>query len=486
MADEPSFVNSVGGFFDRNPVLGGLLSATPWGSRIVGALGTLAAIQQKKMLEQQQAALEGQLSTIGGAETASDPYAGLGQLEGMDVTKFRPDAFRALVTARQNLTSRAAAQALANAQVMDKPGTEQSFGYSPDRAERGGAVPPPRYSDEAMAVANQRNVPVSDLSVAEGTPGVAADRSDRLTFNPVPTFPTAPSESAGFRTGTAVQNAPITPPEYRYPRTEEEMREALSPRDRALYYQATQFKGTPPDTKNVELSMGGKATVNSAEELESMLTGLQSQYDALAPEDQKALAGRLQTARSAVQLAKKNPKALLRSIGSVENFQSALEKHGQFTQTMKFRQDVFQEKKYEFDTNLARVDQQIKQGNVKNAMDLVASMQQEVDKLPGMMDQFQMMGPQYAPVVQSMQAHYLDMVRQLRAKREQLQREMEQPNPSPPTGAGPNPDRGPASRPVQMPQRGTRGPREGAAVTMPKSRTVTLKNGKQVTVEEVP
>lgn len=94
-----------------------------------------------------------------------------------------------------------------------------------------------------------------------------------------------------------------------------------------------------------------------------------------------------------------------------------------------------------------------------------------------------MMGPQYTPLAGNLQKEYIEKLRKLRYLEEQAARQINASNPSPPTGAGPNPDRVPGQQAPTMPQRSERaGPRSSGPMKPP-PKTKTLSNGTVVTIE---
>lgn len=475
----PTFVDRVDKFLSANPVLGSILTATPWGSRVVGALGQLALLQQRRAAEQRQQELDTQLGQIGEIENEPDAQTGLDRLQTLDRSKLRPDAFKGLVQARTNLTTRAAANAAARARVQEAPATTQDFPMSPDRSERAGFVPPSYYTDQQVSERAQGNP--DEFQPNGGRPYPAAGPGDR---------------SGEMRTGASRFNPNSTiidPAKFRMPETEQELRDSLNDRDRALYLQATSFRGAPADVGVVEAAARARAAalgVNKPEDLDQMLTALEGQYAALGPEEQKKYGPLFQNARAQVNIAKNNPRGpvFTKALGAVERVQSVLDRHSQFAQTMDIRRAGLQEKQYQFDTNLARVDASIKQQDTRLANDLINQLQAEVDKMPNEIMELQLMGPQMAPVVASMREAYLSRLRELHFRRERLSQEVDAPRPNPPTGAGPATQRSPNDRPVIMPPRSRT--REGPGTPRVEGRaapkTKTLKNGVTVTVEQEP
>jgi hypothetical protein len=148
------------------------------------------------------------------------------------------------------------------------------------------------------------------------------------------------------------------------------------------------------------------------------------------------MAGRMQTARGAVAIAKKNPRALLRSIGTVEGFQSALEKQRAQGQSLEFRREVFNNHKIEFQSVLARMDQSIKNQNVANidremdnARQLAIAMQKQIEEL--------LLDPSTAGLAQTMRQDYLRLIGRLQHLQQLMQDARNVPTPNPPTGRGP-------------------------------------------------
>jgi hypothetical protein len=471
MPEESNFLDRTTGFFDKNPILGGLLAATPFGGRMMSALGTLAGIQARKAALAREKALEGQLSEIEGFGLGDDYDTGLAGLWGYKPKGgLRPESARRIGEVEERLLKGSAARALSKARVVDRPaetwmpptfpdrlvgtpGTPeiwQDIPYSPDRAERGGAVPPMVFSEPGPIETEYPTPPPTLPGQAPQFPLMGAQR-----------FPAAPpgigpaGRAARATISPAVSAiAPEGPPEplvtksatYRRPRDQQEEREALGDEQYERVLRATGFKGGPPDLaavrENAALRPGA---VNSAEELETLLKGLEEQYASLPPEQQAQMAGRLQTARGAVGIAKKNPKALIRSIGTVEAFQTSLEKSLHQGKQMAFRREVFDNHKVEFQTTLSRIDQMIKNSNFSGLVDEFNSAQRLSGDMRKQIDEM-LADPTQAGLVEGMKRDYLALIGRLQHLQKLMQERRNEPTPVPSTGQGP-----PSARPGTAP-----------------------------------
>lgn len=416
--------------------------AHPSGARLVAALSATELIKQRQAFEQRQKELESQLSAVEGYGLTDDPMGGLDQLNALKISGLRPEAAKRIHEVRQDLTGRAAARAVARAKVMDSPGspaTTQAIPFSPDRPERAGQ--PAIQAEDADA----RYRRMGDAEQDAGQ--YLYSNRDRVAVPPGPVFPVGGEMPEGPAAEAAI---PGTPPTYRPPRSQEETREALSERERELYLLATNFKGEAPDLAAVEMSVHGKTQPSTIEELDAMVKGLEEQFNELPGAEQAAMSGQMRTVRAATQIAKKNPKALLRTIGTVERFQTMLQKHRTDVRKVADRKAEFDARQERHQDNLKRVDLAIKQKNFEMARALVTEMQDTIMDLPRMIREVEDLGKEYQPLAESMRRYWFELQGKVRHRRELLMDEADQPTPSPATGKGTDPAR------TQRPQPGSR------------------------------
>lgn len=439
------------------------------GSRLMHALATQELIRSRQAEELRKQELERQLGFVHEAEAEDDPFLGLERLS-KPQTGWRPESYKAIGEARKGLTGRAAARAAARATTEDTPGhelvvpnvglvepepgtTTQRLPYSPDRSLRGPQRPPPQRFMPASQDREDRRGRQNEF--IENQEGIAAQMARAMDLPGAP-----PSRGATMDRGEPTPltedksgqdfevNVPVpgqiqdkvgihVPPTYRYPKTEEELREAMSPRERELFYEATSFKGLPPDTRAVELSLSARAPVpESPQEIQDMVSKLQEQFDQLPPEMQAAMAGRLRNVKSFGVMAQRDRKALNKFMNSFSEYESAYEKITHQNRTMAFRREQFEQKKEEFTATLTRMDQAIKMQQwdrldreVDNARSTIATLERTIETM--------MADPVEAKVVGPLQQQLNIMRGRLQHLMQLSQERRNEPLPAPPTGRGP-------------------------------------------------